>query len=197
MLWSFVPFGNSLEDKQVLCSSCRAWMVPHVCNEIVFHVLHPCILLLCCFLLPSLDKKQRILVTMLWFIVYGTKFKFRCQRCILLDNSLLNLIRFWVRTSVDVSNLTILILFELDFTVNLFTFYYIFFVTLIFINYVIHYCNIKLYKYISHEYSYSFFLIDPYHLYPYDFMIHNMLSEWYPSDEDFASPYDSKNYEED
>jgi len=133
----------------------------------------------------------------LWFIVYGTKVKFRLQRCILLDNSLLNLIRFWVRTSVDVFNLTILIFFELDFTVNLFMFYYIFFVTLIFINYVIHYYNTKLYKYISHEYSYSFFLIDPYHLYPYDFMIHNMLSEWYSSDEDFASPYDSKNYEED
>jgi len=50
------------------------------------------------------------------------------------------------------------------------------------------------YEYLSHEYTYALFLADHYDLYPWDSMIHNMVSERYPRDEndDTASAFDSE-----
>ncbi|CAJ2639757.1 unnamed protein product [Trifolium pratense] len=55
------------------------------------------------------------------------------------------------------------------------------------------------YEYLPHEYSYALYLADIYDLYPFDSMIHNMVSERYPrdEDEDCASAYDSESCEED
>ncbi|CAJ2636146.1 unnamed protein product [Trifolium pratense] len=55
------------------------------------------------------------------------------------------------------------------------------------------------YEYLPHEYSYALYLADIYDLYPFDSMIHNMVSERYPrdEDEDRASAYDSEYCEED
>ncbi|CAJ2635747.1 unnamed protein product [Trifolium pratense] len=46
------------------------------------------------------------------------------------------------------------------------------------------------YEYLPHEYSYALYLADIYDLYPFDSMIHNMVSERYPRDEDFDSAAD-------
>jgi hypothetical protein len=56
-----------------------------------------------------------------------------------------------------------------------------------------------LYEFLPHEYSYALYLADYYDLYPFDSLIHNMVSERYPrdEDEDCASAYDSKICEED
>ncbi|CAJ2630761.1 unnamed protein product [Trifolium pratense] len=55
------------------------------------------------------------------------------------------------------------------------------------------------YEYLPHEYSYALYLADIYDLYPFDSMIHNMVSERYPrdEDEDCASAHGSENCEED
>ncbi|CAJ2654845.1 unnamed protein product [Trifolium pratense] len=55
------------------------------------------------------------------------------------------------------------------------------------------------YEYLPHEYSYALYLADIYDLYPFDSMIHNMVSERYPrdEDEDYASAYDFESCEED
>ncbi|CAJ2629463.1 unnamed protein product [Trifolium pratense] len=49
------------------------------------------------------------------------------------------------------------------------------------------------YEYLPHEYSYALYLADIYDLYPFDSMIHNMVSERYPrdEDEDSAADFDS------